>query len=176
VRNARAEALPWPDDFFDLVYSTNVLEHVTDPDQVMRETIRVLKPGGYAQFVFPNYGSFFDGHYALPWFPHSSKAVAKLWMRLWRRDPSFIDTLRLLTEKDARRWASWPEIEVLGFGQDVFMDRMQSGAFSSWAGLGMVKTLVNIARRAGISRACARAMVACGAYTPIIITFRKCAV
>jgi SAM-dependent methyltransferase len=173
VRNACAEALPWPDNFFDLAYSTNVLEHVGDPDQVMRETIRVLKPGGYAQFVFPNYDSLFDGHYALPWLPHSSKMVAKLWVRLWGRDPAFIDTLQLLTEKDARRWASWPEIEVLGFGQDVFMDRMQSGAFSSWAGLGMVKAWVNMARRAGLARVCAKALVAFRAYTPIILSFRK---
>ena len=94
-------------------------------------------------------------------------------MRPWGRDPSFIDTLRLLTVKDARRWASRPEIEVLGFGEDVFRDRLQTGAFSSWAGLGMVKTWVSLARRAGLARLCAKALVACGAYTPIIMTFKK---
>jgi SAM-dependent methyltransferase len=41
-----AEALPVEDGSFDLVLCTQVLEHVEDPDQAVRELHRVTSPGG----------------------------------------------------------------------------------------------------------------------------------
>jgi ubiquinone/menaquinone biosynthesis C-methylase UbiE len=41
-----AEKLPYEDNFFDAVVCAEILEHVIDPDKVMREAIRVLKPSG----------------------------------------------------------------------------------------------------------------------------------
>jgi SAM-dependent methyltransferase len=39
-------SLPCPDDSFDVVLSTQVLEHVSDPDLYLAECFRVLRPGG----------------------------------------------------------------------------------------------------------------------------------
>ncbi len=48
------ESIPWPDDSFDLVFSDNVLEHLTDPEKVFSEVRRVLKPNGVFLAKTPN--------------------------------------------------------------------------------------------------------------------------
>jgi ubiquinone/menaquinone biosynthesis C-methylase UbiE len=42
----KAEALPYPDASFDGAIAARLLLHVTDPDAVLREMKRVVKPGG----------------------------------------------------------------------------------------------------------------------------------
>jgi 2-polyprenyl-3-methyl-5-hydroxy-6-metoxy-1,4-benzoquinol methylase len=46
-----------PADHFDAVTNTAVLEHVAQPRGYVEEIIRILKPGGWAYFNVPNYGS-----------------------------------------------------------------------------------------------------------------------
>jgi len=50
----RADActLPFPENLFDLVFCTQVLEYVPEPAEAVREIHRVLKPGGVALFSF----------------------------------------------------------------------------------------------------------------------------
>lgn len=62
---AACEALPYPHDFFDLVLSHEVLEHVQDDRGAVAEMVRVLKPGGRAVIFVPNrlYPFETHGHY-----------------------------------------------------------------------------------------------------------------
>ncbi len=43
---ANAYELPFDDETFDVVTSTDFLEHIDDPEKVIKEFSRVLKPGG----------------------------------------------------------------------------------------------------------------------------------
>ena len=52
-RLATAERLPFGDGELDFVWIFDVLEHVEDPDAVLREVARVLKPGGGFHIVLP---------------------------------------------------------------------------------------------------------------------------
>lgn len=45
-----AEALPFPDERFDLVFGHAVLHHVPDLDLALAEFVRVLRPGGVVLF------------------------------------------------------------------------------------------------------------------------------
>jgi ubiquinone/menaquinone biosynthesis C-methylase UbiE len=46
VQQGFAEKLPFPDNMFDTVYSSHVLEHVKSTDESLSEMRRVLKPDG----------------------------------------------------------------------------------------------------------------------------------
>lgn len=46
-----AEALPFADNTFDMVYSWGVLHHTPDTPKAIREVHRVLKPGGHARIM-----------------------------------------------------------------------------------------------------------------------------
>ncbi len=43
---SRVEALPFDDDFFDVVISTTAFHHFSNPEKTLREANRVLKPKG----------------------------------------------------------------------------------------------------------------------------------
>lgn len=49
-----ANSIPYPDGSFDLIFSDNVFEHLDEPELVLKEAARVLKPGGHLLFKTPN--------------------------------------------------------------------------------------------------------------------------
>ena len=54
LRVANGEALPYPDDSFDVVYGHGVVQYTADAPRLIRECHRVLKPGGDAIFMVYN--------------------------------------------------------------------------------------------------------------------------
>ncbi|SDE39739.1 class I SAM-dependent methyltransferase [Auraticoccus monumenti] len=69
-------ALDLPDDTFDVVHAHQVLQHVADPVQALREMARVTRPGGVVAVRDSDYAAF-------TWWP----AVPELdeWMALYQR-------------------------------------------------------------------------------------------
>jgi SAM-dependent methyltransferase len=53
--NGDALRLPFPDDTFDRVIASEVLEHVTDDQVALDEVFRVLKPGGTLAATVPSW-------------------------------------------------------------------------------------------------------------------------
>ena len=47
-------ALTIPDSSFDVVISSECIEHVPHPEKALREMARVLKPGGFILVTTPN--------------------------------------------------------------------------------------------------------------------------
>ena len=179
IFNSTGEALPFPDQSFDIVYSTNVLEHTGNPAQVLREAVRVLRPGGMLQIVCPNYLSYFDGHYAAFHPPILSNAFFRWWIKwIWRRDPAFAATIRteinpFWARRQLREIGKTIPISIETLGQEKFRERMRSADVPSLRGLAWVAKLVSLARRLGLSRAAAEAMIALQGWTPLIVTVRR---
>jgi len=173
------ESLPFPDESFDIVYSTNVLEHVRDPEKVFSEGLRVLKKEGVLQFVFPNYHSYFDGHYAVfhppvffhSFFPWYVKNIHGL-------DPDFADSLMTelnvkYTLKILKRLSAKFDFSLLSLGQEVFLERMLKGNFETWGGLVKIKACRDFVQKMPIFPVLARLLIIFKAWTPIICTLKK---
>lgn len=54
ITNQNLEALTFPDNYFDIVITSDVMEHVRLDDIAHREILRVLKPGGFYIFTVPH--------------------------------------------------------------------------------------------------------------------------
>lgn len=175
IREAPGEAIPYPDASFDLVYSSNVLEHVRDPQAVIDEAVRVLKPGGQLLLVVPNYGSWWEGHYGILWLPRMPAWLAKLYVRLFGRDPAYVDTLNLVDHGRMLRWLEphRGRLEVLDWGWGVFEARLRTLGFSEWAALATVKRLARLVHRSGLLEPVLWAGRRLHWETPIILHARR---
>lgn len=69
-------ALGFPDDTFDVVHAHQVLQHVADPVQALREMRRVCKPGGIVAARDSDYAAF-------AWYP--LLPALDEWMDLYQR-------------------------------------------------------------------------------------------
>ncbi|MCZ6760080.1 MAG: class I SAM-dependent methyltransferase [Gemmatimonadetes bacterium] len=81
------EELPWDDNEFDLVVSSNVLEHVSDPARAVCEMYRVVRPGGRLLHSCPNYLFPYEPHYKVPVLPCGVKLSGRALWRGFRKDP-----------------------------------------------------------------------------------------
>ncbi len=71
------EPLPWPDSFFDIVVSNQVIEHLADTDRFVSEIRRVLRPGGTAVTSTENLASWHNiGALLFGWQPFSLTNVS----------------------------------------------------------------------------------------------------
>jgi SAM-dependent methyltransferase len=68
-------ALTFPDDSFDIVHAHQVLQHVADPVQALREMARVARPGGVVAVRDADYAGFI-------WHPPSPELDD--WLALYR--------------------------------------------------------------------------------------------
>ena len=64
-------AMPFPDGIADTVIVNDAMEHVSRPEETLREILRVLKPGGRAFINFPPYyhpmGAHLTDAIYIPW-------------------------------------------------------------------------------------------------------------
>jgi len=175
IKNAVGEDLPFSDNSFDLIYSTNVLEHVNDPRKVISESIRVLKRGGFLQFVIPNYCSFWEGHYGIIWPCITNKLLGKAYVKLLGRNPKYVDTLQLISPAYLKKILKGykNQIEILDWGKEVFKERLTRGNYSDWASLQKIRPIIQLVQKLKISTLAANILNAFGMYTPIVLTLKK---
>lgn len=117
------DTFPAPDSSFDFIVSFQVLEHVKSTEMIFSECIRVLKPGGIMYHVIPNYHSFYEGHYAVLWFPFLNKFSGRLYLKLLRRYSPYYEGLNLVKPGDVRRTLNLhnDKLEILSLGREEFV-------------------------------------------------------
>ncbi|PSR72875.1 hypothetical protein PHLCEN_2v11242 [Hermanssonia centrifuga] len=71
-----AHALPFPDDTFDATHAHQLLQHIANPVQALREMRRVTKPGGIVATRETDFS-------AMTWYPESEGMTE--WRELYKR-------------------------------------------------------------------------------------------
>lgn len=105
--------LSYADATFDLIVSCEVIEHVGDPAQMIREMYRVLQPGGIAIMTFPSRE-----------FPVTYDPVNRIWQ--WIRKPADREFRisqgayafghdYLIGSADFKKWAKETGFEIIEF-------------------------------------------------------------
>jgi ubiquinone/menaquinone biosynthesis C-methylase UbiE len=114
-----AETLPFKKEFFDLVVSSAVLEHVGDIEETIREMFRVLKPGGKIYHEIPNYLFPVEPHYKIFWIPLMPKRIGKIYAKLRGKNPLFLNHLNYTTPSRVNHYFS-----ILGFSnlKNLYLD------------------------------------------------------
>jgi ubiquinone/menaquinone biosynthesis C-methylase UbiE len=83
----RAQQLPFADASIDIAFSSNVLEHVSDPELMCSEMIRVTRPGGLVVLSFTNWLSPWGGHETAPWHYLGGDFAARRYEHRWGHPP-----------------------------------------------------------------------------------------
>lgn len=110
------QALPFRSDAFDVVYSSNVAEHVPDPWAMGDEMIRVCRPGGMIFYSYTLWYGPWGGHETAPWhFMNGSYAAERYARRTGHRPKNdYGVSLFPVTMGQGIRWArSRPDAEVV---------------------------------------------------------------
>lgn len=99
--------LPFRTGGVDVCYSSNVLEHVSDPWRMAEEMVRVTRPGGT---VFVSYTAWWGphgGHETAPWHFLGGYAARRRYARRHGREPKnrYGESLFKLTVRDGLHWA-----------------------------------------------------------------------
>jgi ubiquinone/menaquinone biosynthesis C-methylase UbiE len=111
LRRVRGEQLPFENGSMDVVISLQVLEHVQDPQAVLAEVYRVLKPGGHFFVACENYLAFREGHYQVAWLPLLPKWLGSLYLSTRGRPAQFLqEAVTYVTFPQVMRWT-----RALGF-------------------------------------------------------------
>lgn len=104
IRRIEADGrLPFPDGSFAFIVSDQVLEHVDDLEQVVRELKRVLAPGGRMYHQFPTREVIREAHFGLPYIHRMPPRLRWVTMYLLRRLGFGKHTAEAGT---ARQWAT----------------------------------------------------------------------
>jgi len=180
IIDAKGENIPFDDNSFDLVFSSTVLEHVDNPYQVLKESIRVLKSGGYLHFAYPNHHAFFDGHYAVFHPPLWLQGKFFPWMikHIYGRDPAFAKTIRtelniISTQRMLKKLSKEFRIERISLGKEIFKDRMQNMDFNDYAGLGKIKAILITLKKLRLNILLAKILIFFKMWDPVIISIKK---
>jgi SAM-dependent methyltransferase len=102
--------LPLQDGALDLCISSNVLEHVPDPERMAAEMLRVVGPGGLVWLSWTTWLSPWGGHETAPWHYLGGKRAADRYAAKHGRRPKN-DFGRSLFAVSAGRMIRWAAAE-----------------------------------------------------------------
>jgi SAM-dependent methyltransferase len=104
ILSGEGEALDFPDASLDVICAYQTIEHVQNPEAMLKEIYRVLVPGGLAVLTCPNYLYPYEAHYGLALPLPLGRWLTGIVLR-WRHRPiGFLKTLNWVTPSKMQNW------------------------------------------------------------------------
>ena len=91
---AAGESMPFADASVDVAVFNHIYEHVVDPDAVIADIRRVLKPDGVLYLGLGNKLGIIEPHYKLPFLSYLPPAAADRYVRAFGRADSYYERFR----------------------------------------------------------------------------------
>ncbi|WP_426562336.1 methyltransferase domain-containing protein [Angustibacter sp. McL0619] len=91
---AAGEALPLADESVDVAVFNHIYEHVVDPDAVLADVRRVLKPDGVLYLGLGNRLGVIEPHYKLPFLSYLPQGAADRYVRAFGRADHYYEQYR----------------------------------------------------------------------------------
>ena len=100
-------SLPFRDSSMDIVYTSNVLEHVGDPWRMADDMVRVTRPGGMIFISYTLWWGPWGGHETAPMHYFGGERAARRYARRNGREPKnrFGVSLFPITARSGIEWA-----------------------------------------------------------------------
>lgn len=108
--------LPFRDESVDVSFSSNVLEHVSDPWLMAQEMLRVTRPGGTVYLSYGPWWGPWGGHETAPWHYLGGHYARRRYTRKHGHEPKnrFGESLFVTSVRDGLVWgASRNDAELL---------------------------------------------------------------
>lgn len=121
--------LPLADGCVDVVFSSNMWEHVPQPRAVADELLRVTRPGGIVFLSYTNWLSPWGGHETSPWHWLGGQRAIRRYARVHGHAPKnrVGETLYRVSVQEGLDWAKGAPADVLAARPRYLPD--------AWAGL-----------------------------------------
>jgi len=91
---AAGEALPLPDASVDVAVFNHIYEHVVDPEAVLADVRRVLRPDGVLYLGLGNRLGVMEPHYRLPFLSYLPQGAADRYVRAFGRADHYYEQYR----------------------------------------------------------------------------------
>ena len=83
------------EDKFDFAFSINVMEHLQDPLEVLKQILKTLNPGGVYRFFCPNYDFPYEPHFGKLLWKRKNHSFYLKKMHAQRKNIDGVDSLSL---------------------------------------------------------------------------------
>lgn len=98
-----AYQMTFSDNSFDIIIADNVFEHFMQPEKVLSECYRILKPGGIV--IIPNFNTYYSKYGA-----HLKYGLKMPWVNLIFSEKTICNTLYAMSKKDPNLLVAYPGI------------------------------------------------------------------
>jgi len=151
VLKGSMESIPCPNDYFDVVFSVEAIEHSANPEIAIKEMVRVTRPGGWV-VVIDKHRSQWGRLVCPPWERWPEVDELRRWLSRWcdqvsvepvsyaGKPPDGLMVVWRGRKRSKLSGSDWNEVLVSPSSQRKIVERVRNNHLSEWAQVMLLET------------------------------------